>query len=95
MLQVSRPKQVLKVRCSWVSKNLARDFSYRNLDVHSSVHVCVCSVKWLIGPSSTSSTITSFFIRLGHTRRCYRVYCAVTEVSSQRRARIWLPFFRK
>jgi hypothetical protein len=47
------------------------------------------------GTSSTSSTIKSVIIRLGLTGRCYGVNCAVADTSSQRRARCWLPFFRK
>jgi hypothetical protein len=58
-------------RLNWTrfmpSKNPARDFCYGD----RSVCVCVCaSVKWLVGPSSTSSTIKSVFIRLGLTGRC-------------------------
>jgi hypothetical protein len=49
-----------------------RDFCYRNhqknifrsfcTGTSMPLRVCVCIVKWLVGPSSTSSTIASFFI---------------------------------
>jgi hypothetical protein len=32
-----------------------------------------CSMKWLVGTSSTSYRSTSIFISLGHTERCYGV----------------------
>jgi len=59
------------------------------------VRCLLCSVKRLIGSRSTSSTTTSFFIRHGHTGRCHGVLLFRTDASDQRRARCWLPFFRK
>jgi len=56
------------------------DFSVRPLSVRP-------SGKWLVGPNSASSTIASFFIRLGNNRCCFGVYCAATDESGQRRAR--------
>jgi hypothetical protein len=38
---------------------------------------------------------TSFFISLGHTGRCYGVLLCRADASDHRRARCWLPFFRK
>jgi hypothetical protein len=51
------------------------------------------SVKWLVGPSRTSSRATSFFISLGDTGRCYGVSLCRSDASGQRRVRCWLPFF--
>ena len=56
---------------------------------------CLCSGKWLVGPSSTSNRATSFLISLGHTWRCYGVMMSRTDASDHRRTRFWLPFFRK
>jgi hypothetical protein len=36
----------------------------------------VCSGKWLVGPNSTSSTIASFFIRLGKIDAATEFRCA-------------------
>jgi hypothetical protein len=61
-----------------------------------SVRPCVVyspSGKGLVGPSSTSNRATCFFIRLGDTGRCYGVSLCRADVSDQRRARCWLPFF--
>jgi hypothetical protein len=51
------------------------------------INLCVCLSVELVGPRSTSSTITSFFIRQGHTGRCYGIYCTATGESIKRRAR--------
>ena len=69
-------------------KNPAKDFCYGDLNVRPCVCVSVRpSGKWLVGRSSTSNHATSFFISRGDTRRCYGVYCALTDESGQRRVR--------
>jgi hypothetical protein len=72
--------RVLTARCSVIrSKNPVRDFCYLNL--HVRVSVCSsASVKWLVGPSSTSSTeqhdYKLFYLTL-------KKICAATEVAVQ------------
>jgi hypothetical protein len=54
-----------------------------------SVRVCVRpSGKFLVGPSSTSSTILSSFIRQGHTGRCYGGGCVATDESNKNTANV-------
>jgi hypothetical protein len=82
--------------CAFLVKILPRIF-LSGID-HLSVcvpDVCLCSGKWLVGPSSTRNLATSFFISLGYTWRCYGVLLSRTDTSDQRLARCWLPFFRK
>jgi hypothetical protein len=69
-----------------LNKNPVRDFSSQDRFV-CLMYVRCPSGEWLVGPYSASSTITSVFIRLGHSRRFYGGGCAVTFASGQRRAR--------
>jgi hypothetical protein len=79
-------------------KNPAKDFSSR---AGYCTFVCVMSVcllysvKWLVGPGSTSNRATSFRISIGDIGRYYGISLCRTDSSDQRRARCWLPFFRK